>query len=65
MVMVVNNRNLIGLKFGFVSLSLGRQKEGGEPMSNQNDSFFDILSEAYEKGENEQGMTVQELVKDL
>ena len=34
-------------------------------MSNQNDSFLDILSEAYEKGENEQGMTVQVLVKDL
>ena len=34
-------------------------------MSNQNDSFLDILSEAYDKGENEQGMTVQELVKEL
>ena len=27
-------------------------------MRNQNDSFLEILSEAYEKGENEQGMTV-------
>ena len=34
-------------------------------MSNQKDSFLDILSEAYDKGENEQGMTVQKLVKDL
>ena len=34
-------------------------------MSNQNYTFLDILSEAYEKGEKEQGMTVQELVKDL
>ena len=34
-------------------------------MSNQNDSFLDFLSEAYDKGENEQGMTVQKLVKDL
>ena len=34
-------------------------------MSNQNYSFLDILTEAYEKGEKEQGMTVQELVKDL
>ena len=34
-------------------------------MSNQNDSFLNILSEAYDKGENEQGMTVQKLVKDL
>ena len=40
-------------------------KKEVEPMSNQNDSFLDILSEAYEKGEKEQGMTVQELVKDL
>ena len=34
-------------------------------MSNQNYTFLDILSEACEKGEKEQGMTVQELVKDL
>ena len=34
-------------------------------MSNQNYTFLDILSEAYEKGEKEQGMTVQELVKEL
>ena len=34
-------------------------------MSDQNDSSLEILSEAYEKGENEQGMTVQVLVKDL
>ena len=27
--------------------------------------FLSILSEAYEKGEKEQGMTVQELIKDL
>ena len=48
----------------FHSQWVDRKKEV-EPMSNQNDSFLDILSEAYEKGENEQGMTVQELVKDL
>ena len=41
------------------------KKKEVEPMSNQNDSFLDILSEAYDKGENEQGMTVQVLVKDL
>ena len=41
------------------------KKKEVEPMSNQNDSFLDILSEAYEKGENEQGLTVQVLVKDL
>ena len=48
----------------FHSHWVDRKKEV-EPMSNQNDSFLDILSEAYDKGENEQGMTVQELVKDL
>jgi hypothetical protein len=48
----------------FHSQWVDRKKEV-EPMSNQNDSFLDILSEAYEKGEKEQGMTVQELVKDL
>ena len=48
----------------FHSHWVDKKKEVG-PMSNQNDSFLDILSEAYDKGENEQGMTVQKLVKDL
>lgn len=34
-------------------------------MSNQNDAFLDILSEACERGEKEPGITVQELVKEL
>ena len=34
-------------------------------VSNPNYSFLEILSEAYQKGEKEQGMTVEQLVKDL
>lgn len=34
-------------------------------MNIQNNVFLQILSEAYEKGENEQDITAQELVNEL
>jgi hypothetical protein len=56
----------IGIKLLFnIQLKENIQKKAMYTLDNHNNAFLQLLSEAYEKGEKEPGVTVEEMVKEL